>query len=70
MPINSEEFIEFQAEQHEFARRQVELYMRYLDLHPHEGACAANNEKANAQGLQDKLDAISREHGGVYINGI
>ena len=68
--INSEEFIQFQAEQYEFARRQVELYMRYLDLDPREGAHAANNEKANAQALQDKLDAISREHGDGYINGI
>jgi hypothetical protein len=68
--INSEEFIQFQAEQYEFARRQVELYMRYLDLDPREGARAANNEKANAQVLQDKLDAISREHGDAYINGI
>ena len=68
--INSEEFIKFQAEQHEFARRQVELYMRSLNLDPHEGARAANNEKANAQGLQDMLDAIGREHGDAYINGI
>jgi fatty acid synthase subunit alpha, fungi type/fatty acid synthase subunit beta, fungi type len=30
--INSEEFIKF----HEFARCQVELYMRYLDVDPRE----------------------------------
>ena len=53
--INSEEFIKFQAEQHEFARHQVELYMHYLDLDLCEGARAANNEKANAQFRYSKM---------------
>ncbi|KAF9502982.1 hypothetical protein BS47DRAFT_1310401 [Hydnum rufescens UP504] len=68
--INSEEFIKFQVEQHEFARCQVELYMRYLDLDPCKGARTVNSEKSNMQALQDKLDAINREHGDTYINGI
>ncbi|KAF9509535.1 hypothetical protein BS47DRAFT_1301318 [Hydnum rufescens UP504] len=68
--INSEEFIKFQVEQHKFTRRQVELYMCYLNLHPHEGACTVNSEKSNMQALQDKLDAINCEHGDTYINGI
>ena len=44
--------------------------MRYLDLDPREGARTANNEKANVQALQDKLDAINREHSDAFINGI
>ncbi|KAF9508762.1 hypothetical protein BS47DRAFT_1365687 [Hydnum rufescens UP504] len=68
--INNKEFIKFQVEQHEFARHQVELYMRYLDLDPCEGARTVNNEKSNMQALQDKLDAINCEHGDAYINGI
>jgi fatty acid synthase subunit alpha, fungi type/fatty acid synthase subunit beta, fungi type len=39
--INSEEFIKF----HKFARHQVELYMCYLDVDPHEGVRTANKEK-------------------------
>ncbi|KAF9518450.1 hypothetical protein BS47DRAFT_1420879 [Hydnum rufescens UP504] len=68
--INSEEFIKFQVEQHEFTRCQVKLYMHYLDLDPCKGAHTANSEKYNMQALQDKLDAINREHGDAYINGI
>ncbi|KAF9508388.1 hypothetical protein BS47DRAFT_1397863 [Hydnum rufescens UP504] len=53
-----------------FARCQVELYMRYLDVDPRKGARTANKEKSNVQALQDKLDAINHEHGDAYINGI
>ncbi|KAF8312438.1 fatty acid synthase, partial [Clavulina sp. PMI_390] len=68
--INSEEFIKFQAEQHKFAQQQVELYMRYLDLDPRAGGRQADVEKGNAEALQAKLDAIDKEHGDTYINGI
>lgn len=68
--INSEEFIKFQAEQHEFARQQVELYMRYLDLDPRSGDRQADVEKMSAAALQAKLDSIDKEHGDFYVNGI
>jgi len=45
--MNSEEFIKFQAAQQEFAKQQVELYMRYLDLDTCAGHSAADVEKGN-----------------------
>ena len=68
--INSEEFIKFQEEQHEFARRQIELYMRYLDVDSREDARRADANKADANILQAKLDAIDKEHGETYVRGI
>jgi fatty acid synthase subunit alpha len=66
--VNSEEFIKFQAAQHEFAKQQVELYMRYLDLDTRAGH--RDIEKGNVAALQSKLDAIAKEHGDTYIKGI
>jgi fatty acid synthase subunit alpha len=68
--VNSEEFIKFQAAQHKFAKQQVELYMQYLNLNTHAGHHAADAEKGNVTALQAKLDAINREHGDFYIDGI
>ncbi|KAH9950013.1 fatty acid synthase [Amylocystis lapponica] len=68
--INSEEFIQFQAGQEKFAAQQVELYMRYLKRDSRAGETKYDVEKANVTALQTKLDAISKEHGATYIDGI
>jgi len=68
--VNSEVFIKFQAAQHKFAKQQVELYMRYLDLDTRAGHPSADVEKGNISALQSKLDTIAREHGDTYIEGV
>ncbi|GBE85483.1 hypothetical protein SCP_0706700 [Sparassis crispa] len=68
--INSEEFLQFQADQEQFAAQQIELYMRYLKRDSRAGEIKYDAEKANVVSLQSKLDAISREHGDTYIDGI
>jgi fatty acid synthase subunit alpha len=68
--INSEEFLKFQADQHQFVGQQIDLYMRYLKRDPRAGELAYDKEKANTLALQAKLDAIAREHGDTYIDGI
>ncbi|KIO16925.1 hypothetical protein M407DRAFT_12583 [Tulasnella calospora MUT 4182] len=68
--MNSEEFLKFQAQQHEFARQQVELYMRYLDQDSRIGHRLHAEEKASSLVLQSRLDDISKEHGDTYIQGI
>ncbi|KAI0918227.1 hypothetical protein AcV7_007029 [Taiwanofungus camphoratus] len=68
--INSEEFLKFQAEQEQFAAQQIELYMRYLKCDSRAGEHKYEVEKVNIGALQSRLDAISREHGDTYIDGI
>jgi fatty acid synthase subunit alpha, fungi type len=68
--INSEEFTKFQEEQEQLARQHIELYMRYLKRDSRAGEVKADQEKANAAELQNKLDSITREHGESYIDGI
>ncbi|KAI6129042.1 hypothetical protein EDD16DRAFT_1516096, partial [Pisolithus croceorrhizus] len=68
--INSEEFLKFQADQNKFVAQQVELYMRYLNRDSRAGEIAYDKEKANSAQLQARLDAIAREHGDTYIDGI
>lgn len=68
--MNSEEFLKFKAEQHEFAAHQVELYMRYLGRDSREGGRLYDQEKANSLSLQSRFDEVSREHGDVYLQGI
>ncbi|KAI0941408.1 hypothetical protein AcW1_003308 [Taiwanofungus camphoratus] len=68
--INSEEFLKFQAEQEQFAAQQIELYMRYLKRDSRAGEHKYEAEKVNVGALQSRLDAISREHGDTYIDGI
>ncbi|KAI0950742.1 hypothetical protein AcW1_007973 [Taiwanofungus camphoratus] len=68
--INSEEFLKFQAEQEKFAAQQIELYMRYLKRDSRAGEHKYEAEKVNVGALQSRLDAISREHGDTYIDGI
>ncbi|KAH7913599.1 hypothetical protein BJ138DRAFT_606981 [Hygrophoropsis aurantiaca] len=68
--INSEEFLKFQAEQEKFAAQHIELYMRYLNRDSRAGDLLFDKEKANSAQLQARLDAIAKEHGDTYIDGI
>ncbi|EMD40218.1 hypothetical protein CERSUDRAFT_122278 [Gelatoporia subvermispora B] len=68
--INSEEFLKFKADQDQFAAQQIELYMRYLGRNSKAGEIKHDAEKANVAAFQVKLDAISKEHGDTYVNGI
>ena len=68
--MNSEEFLKFQEEQHQFAGQQIELYSRYLKKDSRAGDLKYDTEKANSLALQARLDAISREHGDFYVDGI
>lgn len=68
--MNSEEFLKFQAEQHEFAHQQINLYSRYLKRDPRQGEILYDKEKASCAQLQVRLDNIAREHGDTYIDGI
>ncbi|KAF9648674.1 fatty acid synthase [Thelephora ganbajun] len=68
--MNSEEFLKFQAEQYQFAGQQIELYSRYLKKDSRAGDLKYDAEKANSLALQARLDALSREHGDFYVNGI
>jgi fatty acid synthase subunit alpha, fungi type len=68
--MNSEEFLKFQAEQHEFAYQQINSYSRYLKRDPRQGEILYDKEKANSAQIQVRLDNIGREHGDTYIEGI
>ncbi|KAI0360181.1 fatty acid synthase [Trametes cingulata] len=68
--INSEEFLKFQAEQEHLAAQQIEVWMRYLKKDSRSGEIKYDAEKANSEQLQARLDAIAKEHGDVYIDGI
>ena len=68
--INSEEFLKFQADQEKFAAQQIEVYMRYLNRDSRAGDLKFDNEKANSEALQSRLDSITREHGDTYLDGI
>jgi len=68
--MNSEEFLKFQTEQYQFAGQQIELYSRYLKKDSRAGDLKYDAEKANSLALQARLDAISREHGDFYVDGI
>ena len=68
--INSEEFLKFQSDQDRFAAQQVELWMRYLGRDSRAGEIKYDAAKASAEQLQARLDAIAREHGDTYIDGI
>ena len=68
--VNSEEFLKFQAEQYQFAGQQIELYSRYLEKDSRADDPKYNAEKANSPALRAHLDAISREHGDFYVDGI
>ncbi|SGZ13233.1 BQ5605_C028g10557 [Microbotryum silenes-dioicae] len=70
MMIDSEQLDKMQAKQNDFVSQQVEVLLRYLGRDSRTGHRLADQQKAEVQGLQDKLDAIAREHGDDYINGI
>ena len=42
--MNSEEFLKFQAEQHEFGYQQINLYSRYLNRDPRQGEILYDKE--------------------------
>ena len=68
--MNSEEFLKFQAKQHEFTYQQINLYSRYLKRDPRQGEILYDKEKANSSQIQARLDSIGCEHGDTYIEGI
>jgi 3-oxoacyl-ACP reductase-like protein len=68
--MNSEKFLKFQAEQHEFAHQQINLYSRYLKRDPRQGEILYDKEKAKSLQIQARLYSIGREHGDTYIEGI
>jgi len=68
--MNSEEFLKFQTEQYQFAGQQIELYSRYLKKDSRAGDLKYDSEKTNSLALQARLDAINREHGDFYVDGI
>jgi fatty acid synthase subunit alpha, fungi type len=65
--MNSEEFLKFQAEQHEFAYQQINLYSCYLKRDPRQGEILYDKEKASSSQIQARLDSIGLEHGNTYI---
>ncbi|BGP41220.1 fatty acid synthase alpha subunit Lsd1 [Rhodotorula kratochvilovae] len=68
--MNPEELDKMQAKQDTFVAQQVEVFLRYLGKDSREGHRLADLQKAEVAALQDKLDAISREHGEAYVQGI
>jgi len=68
--IDSEQLDKMQAKNDDLAAQQVEVLLRYLGRDSRTGHRLADSNKAEAGVLQDKLDAINREHGEAYINGI
>jgi 3-oxoacyl-ACP reductase-like protein len=68
--VNSEQLDNLQAKQDNFVSQQVEVLMRYLGRDARTGHRVADSQKVETSVLQDRLDAINREHGDDYINGI
>ncbi|KAG0658515.1 hypothetical protein C6P46_005758 [Rhodotorula mucilaginosa] len=68
MIINTEQLDKPQEKQDNFVSQQVNLFLRYLGKDSREGSRLADLEKAEVASLQDKLDAISREHGVAQAN--
>jgi fatty acid synthase subunit alpha len=54
--MNSEEFLKFQAEQHQFVHQQINFHFRYL--------------KRRVIPAKARLDSIALEHGDTYVDGI
>lgn len=70
MMIDSEQLDKMQAKQDDFVSQQVEVLMRYLGRDARTGHRMADAQKVDTGALQDRLDAINREHGDDYIQGI
>ncbi|KAF8492449.1 hypothetical protein F5888DRAFT_1891852 [Russula emetica] len=64
--MNNEGFLKFQAEQHEFAYQQINLYSCYLKRDPRQGEILYDREKASSSQIRARLD----EHGDTNIEGI
>jgi len=67
--MNSEEFLKFPSEQHQFTAQQIGLHSCYLK-DSRAGDRKYDVEKANSLNLQARLDATSRERGDFYVDGI
>jgi fatty acid synthase subunit alpha len=70
MMIDTEALDKMQAKQDDFVSQQVEVFLRYLGRDSRTGHRLADLQKAEVAALQEKLDAISREHGEAYVQGI
>lgn len=68
--INSEEFEKFQTRQDFFVSQQVEVLMRYLNKDSRDGHRLHDVKVLESLQLQNQIDAIRREHGQEYIQGI
>ena len=68
--VDSEALNKLQALQDEFVSQQVDVLLRYLKRDGREGFRLADAQKIDGESLQLQLDAINREHGENYINGI
>ncbi|KAJ2825612.1 fatty acid synthase alpha subunit Lsd1, partial [Coemansia sp. 'formosensis'] len=68
--ISSAEMQKMQQKQHEHIRQQIQVLARYAGMDLREGARLAEDMQARAVEIQTKLDSISVELGGEFINGI
>ncbi|KDN47732.1 hypothetical protein K437DRAFT_273590 [Tilletiaria anomala UBC 951] len=68
--ISSEELDKLRAQEHEHARRQIQILQRYLGEDGKAGGREAAAVRGELQAAQAQLDAISTEHGELYTNGI
>ncbi|KPV74523.1 uncharacterized protein RHOBADRAFT_28081 [Rhodotorula graminis WP1] len=70
MMVDTEALDKLQAKQDTFVEQQVEVFLRYLGKDSRDGHRLADLQKAEVAALQSQLDAISREHGEAYVQGI
>ncbi|KAJ2811356.1 fatty acid synthase alpha subunit Lsd1, partial [Coemansia furcata] len=68
--ISSAEMEKMQQRQHEHIRQQIQVLARFAGMDLREGARLAEDMQARAVEMQTKLDGISAELGGEFINGI
>lgn len=68
--INSEEFEKFQLSQDLFVSQQLEVLLRYLKRDSRDGYRLHDLKHLEFVQLQNQLDAIHKEHGEAYIQGI
>ncbi|KAJ2819976.1 fatty acid synthase alpha subunit Lsd1, partial [Coemansia furcata] len=68
--ISSAEMEKMQQKQHEHIRQQIQVLARYASMDLREGARLAEDIQAKAAKMQSKLDSVSAELGGEFINGI
>ncbi|KAJ2812529.1 fatty acid synthase alpha subunit Lsd1 [Coemansia furcata] len=68
--ISSAEMEKMQQKQHKHIRQQIQVLARFAGMDLREGARLAEDMQARAVEMQTKLDGISAELGGEFINGI